>query len=153
MVGALQARIADEMKAALLGGDRFVGETLRNLKAAILNEEVATGKRDTGLEDSEVEKIIAREVKKRQESARMYRENDRDDLAEPEEKELEILQRYLPEQLDEASLRQMVQEQIAASGVSDPQAMGQVIGAVKVKAGNTADGATLARIVKEELQS
>lgn len=152
-MGALQARIADEMKAALLGGDRFVGETLRNLKAAILNEEVATGKRDTGLEDSEVEKIIAREVKKRQESARMYRENDRDDLAEPEEKELEILQRYLPEQLDEASLRQMVQEQIAASGVSDPQAMGQVIGAVKVKAGNTADGATLARIVKEELQS
>ena len=51
MVGALKQRIADEMKAALLGGDRFVGETLRNLKAAILNEEVALGKRESGLSD------------------------------------------------------------------------------------------------------
>ena len=151
-MGALQARIADEMKAALLGGDRFVGETLRNLKAAILNEEVATGKRDTGLGDDEIEKIIAREVKKRQESARMYRENGREDLAEPEEKELEILQQYLPEQLDGAALRQMVQEQIAVSGATGPQAMGQVIGAVKAKAGNSADGAMLAQIVKQELQ-
>lgn len=150
-MGALKARIADDTKAALLGGDRFVGETLRNLKAAILNEEVATGKREEGLGDDEIEKVIAREVKKRQESARMYRENNRDDLAEPEEQELAILQRYLPEQLDEAMLRQMVQTQIAESGVSGQQAMGQVIGAVKAKAGNTADGAMLARIVKEEL--
>lgn len=150
-MGALKARIADEMKAALLGGDRFVGETLRNLKAAILNEEVATGKRDEGLDDDEIEKVIAREVKKRQESARMYRENNREDLAEPEEQELEILRQYLPEQLDEATLRDMVQKQIATSGAVGPQAMGQVIGAVKAKAGNTADGATLARIVKEEL--
>ena len=62
---ALKERIAEEMKAALLGGDRFVGETLRNLKAAVLNEEVATGKREEGLSDEEIEKVVAKEVKKR----------------------------------------------------------------------------------------
>lgn len=148
---ALSQRINDEMKAALLGGDRFVGETLRNLKAAILNEEVASSKRETGLDDTEVEKVIAREVKKRTESARLYRENGRDDLAKPEEKELEILSRYLPEQLSEDELRQMVQAKIAELGVSGPQAMGQVIGTVKSQAGTAADGATLSRIVKDEL--
>ena len=67
---ALKEQITAEMKAALLGGDRFVGETLRNLKAAILNEEVAQGKRERGLSDQEIETVIAREVKKRAESAR-----------------------------------------------------------------------------------
>ena len=66
---ALKARIKDEMKAALLSGDRFVGETLRNLTAAILDEEVKLGKRDEGLSDEEIEKIVAREIKKRNESA------------------------------------------------------------------------------------
>jgi uncharacterized protein YqeY len=152
MVGALSARIADDMKAALLGGDRFVGETLRNLKAAILNEEVAAGKRDEGLGDEEIEIVIAKEVKKRQESARMYRENDRVDLAEPEEQEQAVLQRYLPEQLSEDEVRALVHDHIVRSGVSGLQMMGQTIGAIKAQVGNTADGASIARIVKEELQ-
>ena len=87
---SLKKRIEDEMKAALISGDRFVGETLRNLKAAILNEEVAANKRDEGLSDEEIEKVIAREVKKRDESAKIYRDNNRPELAEPEEKEAEI---------------------------------------------------------------
>ena len=85
---ALKARIKDEMKAALLSGDRFVGETLRNLTAAILDEEVKLGKRDEGLSDEEIEKVVAREVKKRNESAKIYRDNNRPDLAEPEEREI-----------------------------------------------------------------
>lgn len=148
---ALKQRITDDTKAALLSGDRFRGETLRNLKAAILNEEVASNKRDEGLDDAEVEKVIAREVKKRNESAKLYNENGRPELAEPEEKEAEILKAYLPEQLSEDEIRAMVQGTIADLGVSGPAAMGQVIGAVKQKAGNTADGALVARIVKEEL--
>lgn len=147
----LKERINDEMKAALLGGNRFVGETLRNLRAAILDVEVAEGKREAGLSDEEIEKVIAREVKKRNESARLYRENDRPELAEPEEKEAEVLKTYLPEQLDEAAVIALVENKIAELGVSGPQAMGQVIGAVKAQVGNTADGALIARIVKEEL--
>lgn len=148
---ALKEQIQNDMKAALLGGDRFVGEVLRGLKAAILSEEVASSKRDAGLEDPEVEKVIAREVKKRHESAKLYRENGRDELAEPEEQEAAILAAYLPEQLGDDEIRTLVQAAITALGVEGPQAMGQVIGAVKKEAGNTVDGARLAHIVKEEL--
>lgn len=149
---ALNEQIASEMKAALLGGDRFVGETLRNLKAAILNEEVALKKRDTGLDDTEIEKIVAREVKKRAESAKLYHENSREDLAENEEKEMAILQKYLPEQISEAELTDLVTAKISETGASGPQDMGRVIGAVKQAAGNTADGALTAQIVKKLLQ-
>ncbi len=151
MVGALKQRIADEMKAALLGGDRFVGETLRNLKAAVLNEEVATNKRDEGLSDSEVEKVVAREVKKRMESAKLYRDNARPELAEPEEKEAEILKGFLPAQLSEAELRTIIEQKVIELDASGPSAMGQVIGVVKGTVGNTADGAMIAAIVKETL--
>lgn len=148
---ALSQRIADDTKAALLGGDRFVGETLRSLKAAILNEEVATGKRDEGLSDEEIGKIIAREVKKRQESATLYRDNDRLDLAEPEEKEAAVLKQYLPEQMSEQELQELIDAVVAGLDNPNPAAMGQVIGAVKAKVGNTADGSTIARLVKQSL--
>jgi len=148
---SLKDTIQNDMKAALLGGDRFVGEVLRNLKAAILNEEVAANKRDIGLDDAEIEKVIAREVKKRNESATLYDQNDRPELAENERKEAAVLVKYLPEQLSEEKLREIVTAKIAELGVSGPQAMGQVIGSVKQAVGNSADGATLARIVKESL--
>ena len=147
---ALKACITDEMKAALLGRHRFRGDVLRNLKAAILNEEVALGKRDEGLSDTEVEKVIAREVKKRKESAELYRANGRAELAEPEEKEAAILQEFLPKQLSEDEIRAMVEAAVADLGATMQQ-MGQVIGAVKAKAGNAADGALIAKITKETL--
>ena len=150
---SLKQRITDDTKAALLGGDRFVGDTLRNLKAAILDVEVAEGKRESGLSDAEIEKVIAREVKKRHESAKIYRDNNRPELAEPEEREAEVLARYLPEQLDEASLRAIVEQKVSELGASGPAAMGQVIGAVKAQVGNTADGALIASIVKSTLNS
>lgn len=149
---ALSAKIQDDMKAALLGGDRFVGDVLRNLKAAILNEEVAQGKRESGLDDAEIEKIIAREVKKRNESIAVYEQNGRPELAETERREAEVLAKYLPEQLSEAELREIVSAKITELGATDAKAMGQVIGAVKQQVGNSADGALLARIVKETLQ-
>ncbi len=148
---SLNETIQNDMKAALLGGDRFVADTLRGLKAAILNEEVATGKRDEGLEDAEIEKIITREVKKRAEAAKLYRDNGRDELAEPEEREAEVLQQYLPEQASEDEIRAATDTAIAELGVSGPQAMGQVIGKVKGQFGSSADGGTIARIVKEQL--
>ena len=149
-MSALKAHIADEMKAALLGRHRFRGDVLRNLKAAILNEEVALGKRDEGLSDAEVEKVVAREVKKRKESAELYRANGRAELAEPEEKEAAILQEFLPKQLSEDDVRTMVEAVVADLGATMQQ-MGQVISAVKAKAGNAADGALIAKITKETL--
>ena len=150
----LKDTIQNDMKAALLSGEsgnRFVGDTLRNLKAAILDEEVKQNKREEGLSDEDVEKVIAREVKKRNESMAVYEQNGRPELAETERKEAEVLAKYLPEQLSEDEIRTLVTAKVTELGVSGPQAMGQVIGALKQQLGNTADGATLARIVKETL--
>lgn len=148
---ALKAQLDNDIKAALLGGDRFRGDVLRNLKAAILNEEVAKGLREQGLDDASIEQLIAREVKKRVDSAQQYEAAGRTELAETEKNEIAILEVYLPEQLSEEDIKKTVDETIAALGVSGPQAMGQVIGAVKGKLGNSADGATVTRLVKEAL--
>jgi hypothetical protein len=148
---ALKAQLDNDLKAALLSGDRFRGEVLRGLKAVILNEEVAQGKRETGLDDETIEKLIAREVKKRNESASLYDQAERPELADNERAELAIIGTYLPAQVSEVEIQQTVNETIAALGVSGPQAMGQVIGAVKAKLGNSADGGTIARLVKESL--
>lgn len=148
---SLKSQIDNDVKAALLGGDRFRADVLRGLKAVILNEEVAKGKRDEGLDDATIEQLIAKEVKKRLDSVQQYTDANRPELAEAEQNEAAVLEAYLPEQLSEDEIKKAVDETIAALGVSGPQAMGQVIGAVKGKLGNTADGATVARLVKEAL--
>ena len=124
-----------------------------HLKAAILNEEVATSKRETGLSDAEIEKIIAREVKKRHESVKLYEANDRAELADEEKKEIAVLSTYLPQQLSEDEIRDIAKLVIESMDNVGPSLMGQVIGGVKAKVGNTADGATVARVVKELLHS
>ena len=148
---ALKSQIENDVKAALLGGDRFRAEVLRGLKAAILNEEVAKGKRDEGLDDASIEQLIAKEVKKRLDSVQQYTDAARPELAEAEQAEAKVLQEYLPEQLSEDEIKKTIDETVAALGVSRPQAMGQVIGAVKGKLGSSADGGTIARLVKEAL--
>lgn len=148
---ALKAQIENDLKTALLERNRFLADVLRGLKAAILNEEVAAGKRDDGLDDESIEKLIAKEVKKRLDSATQYEQAGRPELAQNEKKEADILTAYLPEQLSEEDIKKTINETITAMGVSDPSQMGQVIGAVKGKLGNTADGGTIARLVKEAL--
>lgn len=148
---ALKDQINDDLKAALLGGDRFKGEVLRGLKAVILNEEVAKGKRDEGLDDAVIEQLIAREVKKRNESALIYDDAGRPELAENERKELKVISDYLPAQLSEADIEAVVNKVIVSLGVSDASAMGQVIGAVKKELGSSADGAIVAKLVKNAL--
>lgn len=148
----LKLKLENDLKAALLGGDRFKADVLRNFKAVILNEEVATGTRDQGLDDQTVEKLLAREVKKRGESAELYDQAGRPELSENERKEADVLSAYLPAQLGEAEIKKIVADTIAELGVSGPQAMGQVIGAVKKAVGNSADGAIVAKLVREALQ-
>lgn len=150
---ALAETIQNDLKAALLGGDRFRADVLRNLKAAILNEEVATGKRDEGLADAEVERIIAKEVKKRAESIRMYETGGRPELAENEKLESSVLEQYLPKQLSDAEVIEVVEKTIEEMGVAGMQSMGLVIKAVKEKVGNTADGSVIANTVKTKLSN
>ena len=148
---ALKSQLDNDIKAALLGGDRFRADVLRGLKAAILNEEVAQNKRDEGIDDAGFEQITAREVKKRLDSVQQYIAAERPELAETEQAEAKILEVYLPEQLSEEDIKVAIDDTIGELGVAGPQAMGQVIGAVKGKLGNAADGSTIARLVKEAL--
>jgi len=148
---ALKDKINDDLKAALLGGDHFAAQTLRGLKAVILNEEVAQNKRDDGLDDAVIEQLIAREIKKRNESAEIYDNAGRPELSENERAEAKILVNYLPEQLSEGDIVAVIETVIAQLGASGPSAMGPVIGAVKKQLGSSADAAIIARIVKEKL--
>jgi uncharacterized protein len=148
---ALKAQFDIDIKAALLSGDRFSAGVLRDFKAAVLNEEVAQKKREEGLSDAEIEKVLIREVKKRAESAAIYDGAERAELAQNERAESKVLEKYLPEQVSESDIKAAVDEAIVATGATSNMQMGQVIGAVKSKLGNAADGGTIARLVKEAL--
>jgi len=147
----LEKQIDQDLKAALLGGDKVTTESLRGLKAALLSVKVEQGKRDTGLTDDEVTVILSKEAKKRQESADLFKQGGNQEKAEAELTEKALIEKYLPAQLSEEEIAKLVDEAIAATGANGPQAMGQVIGAVRAKAGASADGAVIARIAKERL--
>lgn len=148
---SLKDTITADMKSALLGGRRFEGDVLRNIRAAILDAEVAAGKRETGLSDDEIVAVLLREAKKRKESIAIYAENGRTDLAEAEQAELHVIQPYLPQMLTEQEVASLVDEVLQTISVQGPQDMGKVIGAVKQKAGAQADGALVAKVVKRRL--
>lgn len=148
---ALKDKINSDLKAALLSGNHFVVEVLRGMKAVILNEEVAQSKRDDGLDDATIELLIAREVKKRNESAKIYDDAGRPELSSDERAEAQVLVDYLPKQLSEEEINLVVIRVIGELGAADSSAMGQVIGAVKKELGTSADGSTIARLVKSTL--
>lgn len=148
---SLKDKISNDLKAALLSGDRFMGEVLRGLKAVILNEEIVQGKRETGLDDSVIEQLIAREVKKRNESASLYDDANRLELSANERAEAKIMMNYLPTQLSEDDINTVVNRVIGELNATNASQMGQVIGSVKKELGNTADGALIAKLVKNAL--
>lgn len=135
----------------MLAGDAPRVECLRGLKSAILYAEVATGKRDEGLNDGEIEALFAKEAKKRQESADLYMQGGSQERADKELAEKVIIEQYLPQQLSAQEIESVVDEVIAELGDTGAQAMGRVIGEVKKRCGNAADGGVVARLVKEKL--
>jgi uncharacterized protein len=145
----LKERLQRDLKAALLGGDKFRTEVLRGLKSAILYEEVAKGERETGLSDEAVQVVFAREAKKRTESAEIYQKAGEAARAQTELAERAIIEAYLPKQLSDEELGSAVDEVIAMLG-ANPQ-LGPVIGAVKQRVGQAADGARIAAVVKARL--
>lgn len=147
----LEQRLEQDIKSALLAGDAVRVTTLRGLKATLLNVKVNTGKRDAGLTDEEVLPLLAKEAKKRQESADMYVQGGATERAEAELLEKTVIEEYLPAQLDEAAIGELVDSVIAETGATSMANMGQVIGLSKQRAGATADGSVIAKIVKEKL--
>ena len=151
-MNTLKDTINADLKSAMLARDTLKTQTIQGLKAAILNEEVAKKLRDSGLDDAAIEQLIARECKKRDEAAELFERGGNAESAAKERAEKGILAAYLPEQMSETDIMAVVDaaiDEIKPEGMKD---MGRVIGAVKAKTGNAADGALIAKLVKEKLQ-
>lgn len=148
----LKIDIEGDLKTAMLNKDEAKVTTLRGLKSAILDAEVAAGKRAEGLSDEEIEKLIAKEIKKRKEAIELYAANGRGELVESEETELKILEEYMPKQMTEEEINDKIDEVLMSLGEGEIASVGVVIGKVKMLVGNSADGATVARLVKEKLK-
>ncbi len=148
---SIKEQIEVDLKTAMLGGDKQTATVLRGLKGAVLNVEIQNGSREQGLTDEEMITVLAKEAKKRQESAEMYQQGGSPDRAEAELAEKVIIEKYLPQQMSETELIALIDKVIADTSAAGPQAMGQVIGAVKAQTAGTADGGRIAALVKEKL--
>jgi uncharacterized protein len=147
----LKQQIEQDLKQALLSGDKDRVTTLRGLKSVILYAEVAAGKRDEGLADDEIITLFTKEAKKRQESAELYRKGGAEERAAKELAEKVIIEAYLPQQLSDEQLAVAIDAVIAETAADGLSAMGKVIAAVKQKVGAQADGSRIAQQVKERL--
>ena len=125
-------------------------DLLRLLKAAFKNEMINLKKQD--LTDDEALKILKREAKKREDSIDLYTKGNRPDLADKEKVELVMIRKYLPAELSEDQVREIVASVIAELGATAPSQFGLVMKAAMAKAGGTADGAVVSKIVKEMLK-
>lgn len=147
----IKQRIDQDLKAALLSGNKTLATTLRGLKSVLLYAEVAQGNRETGLADDEVIALFAKEAKKRQESADLYIQGGNSERAEAELAEKAVIEQYLPQQLSDDELFAVVDKVIAEIGTVTPQMMGQVIAKVRDIVGASADGARIASAVKTRM--
>lgn len=146
----LKERLHNDLTDALRGRDEVRLATLRMALTAVTNEEVA-GKAARELSDDDVLGVLTREAKKRREAAEAYDQAGRPELAARERAEGEVLAGYLPAQLDDAELAELVAAAIAESGASGPQQMGAVMRVAVPAVGGRADGARVSAEVRRQL--
>jgi len=149
---ALKQKIFEDLKAAMKAGETEKRDVLRMLDSMVKNTEIDKKKRDEGLSDEEVLEVIGKAVKQRKDAATQFEEGGRPELAEKEMKEMAILMVYMPEQMSEDAVRAVVQEIIAASGVTSKTEIGKVMGPAMAKLKGQADGNLVKKIVEESLQ-
>ena len=146
----LKARLQADLTTAMKGRDELRAATLRMALTAITNEEVA-GKQARQLDDEEIITVLGREAKKRREAAEAFSTGGRADRAERELAEGEVLNEYLPEQLSDAELAEIVAAAVTETGASGPKAMGQVMKVVNPKVKGRAEGSRVAAEVRRQL--
>ena len=146
----LKQRLQSDLTVAIKSRDELTAATLRMALTAITNEEVA-GKQARELTDDDVLKVLAREAKKRREAAEAFDGAGRSELADRERAEGAVLDTYLPEQLSDAELADLVRAAIAETGAQGPQAMGQVMKAVTPTVAGRAEGGRVAAEVRRQL--
>ena len=141
-------QISNDIKTAMLARDKVALEALRGIKKEFLEAKTAKGS-DGTLHDEQAIKIMQKMVKQRKETAQIYSEQNRPELAEKELAEAEVIERYLPQPMSERELETILTEIITQTGAAGPQDMGKVMGAATRQLAGKADG----RMISEKVKS
>jgi uncharacterized protein YqeY len=147
---SLSTQIMEHIKDAMRAKDTVALEALRSIKSELLLAQTASGSKEEITEDDEI-KLLQRLVKTRKESAKIYTEQNRPDLAEPELAQVAVIEKFLPAQLSEAEVEAVVAKIIAETGASGIAARGKVMGLASAQLGGAAEGKTISAIVKKLL--
>ena len=146
------ANLTDEIKTAMRAKDSLKLEALRAIKSAVILEQTAAGGSDTLSDEQEI-KLVQKLVKQRKDSAQIFREQNRPDLAEPEETQAQVIAQFLPEQLSEEEITAIIKSIIEKTGASGMKDMGKVMGMASKEMAGKADGKTISTVVKAQLNS
>lgn len=147
---SFQKQVMDKMKEAMKAKDTVALQALRSVKSAFLLAKTESGVNEDLTEDQEL-KIIQKQVKQRKDSAAIFVQQGREDLAEPELKEVSVLEQFLPKALSEEEISTVVTSTIKEIGAAGMKDMGKVMGVVSKKLAGKADGKTISGIVKQRL--
>ncbi len=147
---SLKERVEQDLKNAMRAQNKDEVRALRGIKSQILLAETEKGAGQSLSPDTEMS-LLTKAAKQRKDSANLYHEQGRPDLAQIEEAELEIITKYLPEQMSEEDLEAHLKNLIVALGATGPQDMGKVMGQANQQLKGKADGATIAKMVKSML--
>lgn len=148
---SLQSKVMEQMKIAMKAKDTVALESLRAIKSALLLAN--TSGAETKMTEEEEVKLVQKLVKQRKDSAAIFIEQGRQDLADPELAQVAIIEQFLPEQLTEEEIEKVVVQTIDATGASGMKDMGKVMGIVSKELAGQADGKTISTIVKQKLNS
>ncbi|HEY5773199.1 MAG TPA: GatB/YqeY domain-containing protein [Chitinophagaceae bacterium] len=147
---SLEQKIMGDLKTAMLAKDEKALRSLRAIKAAILLAKTSEGAGGELKEEDEI-KLLQKLVKQRKDSLEIFQQQSRTDLAQKEQEEIEIIEKFLPKQISADELRSEVASIISEVGASSPADMGKVMGAATKKLAGKADGKTISALVKELL--
>ncbi|MEO6188084.1 MAG: GatB/YqeY domain-containing protein [Ginsengibacter sp.] len=148
----LEQRVMNDLKTAMLAKDEKSLRSLRAIKAAILNTKTSGDFSGEIKEEDEI-KMLQKLVKQRKDSLEIYEKQNREDLASKEREEIEVIEKFLPKQMDEEELRKNIESVIKESGATSAADMGKVMGMANKKLAGKADGKTIAAIVKSMLSN
>lgn len=144
-------QLRDELKTAMLARDTEKTSVLRMIISAIQYYEINKGGAGYEATEEDVMKVLQTQAKQRRDSIEQFRAGGRPELAEKEQKELDMISGYLPEQMGEGEITKLVEEAIVSTGASSPADIGKVMGALMPKTKGKADGGLVSKIVREKL--
>ena len=147
---SLEAKVMTAMKEAMKAKDTNALTSLRAIKSAILLAQTESGAKEELTEDQEL-KLLQKQVKQRKDSAAIFTEQGRDDLAQPELDQAKVIAQFLPKQMSEEEIEKIIVDIIAKTGSNGMKDMGKVMGMASSQLSGKADGKTISTIVKSKL--